>query len=483
MNADIFTGIVIALLAAFLAVIVFRAFQQQRTIKTLRRDRDEIEIEEHRMFDFLHSLGETLAREKKAPASILHKVIVQGVTMVVDARGGALYLLDKKKETLVSKYRSPACPPLVNLPHEILPEARTSEKVRASHTKLVSVPIGEGLIGTCIEKGESIRLDDIAASTYLDEENASLHDAVSVMAAPLQYGEKKLGVLVVANEKAQQFTSNDFDVFRSVAEQSAFALGTALVHDELEAKRDIERELRTAREVQKILLPTEPPKLDQFRIVGANAPAKLVSGDYFDYIQVDDIHYGVAIADVSGKGIGASLIMAMCRSVMHAKARQNLSPAAVLREVNRVLFPDIREDMFISMAYMILNTQSDEVVIARAGHDAPLHFSKATDSVERLQTPGIALGIDGGEVFDRATQDHYFRLESGDSLLLYTDGANEALNADGDEFGLEQLEAHFMEIASEGAERTIKRLRAAIRKFAGNQPQNDDITLIAIEKR
>ncbi|MEM0897631.1 MAG: GAF domain-containing SpoIIE family protein phosphatase [Verrucomicrobiota bacterium] len=481
---DIIPGIVIGALVIGLLVIIVRALQQQRTIKTLRRDREEIEIEEHRMFDFLHSLGETLSREKKAPASILHKVIVQGVTMVVEARGGALYLLNEKKTELVPKYRSPACPPLINLPTATIAETRDNVKALDSYLQLISIPIGEGLIGSVHEKRESMRIDDFGSSPLLDAENSALHDSVSVMIAPLHYGEIDLGVLAIASDKdAEPFSSNDFDVFRSAAEQSAFALGTALVHDELEAKRDIERELRMAREVQKILLPSAPPKLDQFRIVGANAPAKLVSGDYFDYIQVDEVHYGIVVADVSGKGIGASLIMAMCRSVMHAKAQQNLSPAAVLREVNRVLFPDIREDMFISMAYLILNTQSDEVVIARAGHDAPFHFSRTGDTVTKLQTPGIALGIDDGEVFDRATQDHYFRVEPGDSVLLYTDGANEALNADGEEFGIDQLEERFMEIATEGAERTIKRLRAAIRKFAGNQPQNDDITLIAIEKR
>jgi sigma-B regulation protein RsbU (phosphoserine phosphatase) len=329
-----------------------------------------------------------------------------------------------------------------------------------------------------------MRIDDLGSSRFLNGASATVHKEVPVMIAPLTYGEKDLGVLAVANDKAGvPFTRNDFDVFRSAAEQSAFALGTALVHNEVEAKRALERELKTAREVQKILLPSGPPEIDRFKIVGANAPARLVSGDYYDYMKVDDLHYGIVVADVSGKGIAASLIMAMCRSVMHAKAANNLSPAAVLREVNRVLFPDIREDMFISMAYLILNTHSDEVVLARAGHDAPLHFSKEDGSITALQTPGIALGIDAGDVFDRVTQDHYFRVQTGDALLLYTDGATEALNAAGDEFGVDTLEAKFKEDAPKGAKASIDGLQAALSEFSGDQPQNDDITLIAIEKR
>ncbi len=477
-------GIVITLLVIFLSALVIRALQQRRTINTLREEREQIEIEEHRMFDFLHGLGETLSRESKTPASVLHKVIVQGVTMVVEARGGTLFLLDDKGDNLIPRYRSLACPPLVEIPDRIVQESKTNPHTLDSFLRLQSIPAGEGLVGHCMKNHESMRIDDLGQSPFLDGEGGSLHQNVAVMIAPLVYGQKDLGVLAVANDKAgESFNRNDFDVFRSAAEQSAFALGTALVHGEVEAKRDLERELKTAREVQKILLPSGPPDVEPFTIVGSNSPARLVSGDYFDYVQVDAFHHGIVVADVSGKGIAASLIMAMCRSVMHANAPGNLSPAAVLREVNRVLFPDIREDMFISMAYMILNTHSDEVVLARAGHDAPLHYSCKDQSVTALQTPGIALGIDGGEVFDRATQDHYFRVEPGDSILLYTDGANEALNADGEEFGIEQLEETFKKGAPGGAQTSIDLLESSLRDFSGNQPQNDDITLIAIEKR
>src|SRR5207302_3404911 len=175
-----------------------------------------------------------------------------------------------------------------------------------------------------------------------------------------------------------------------------------------------------------------------FEISGINVPARQVSGDYFDYIKVDEERLGVAIADVSGKGVPASLIMAICRSVLRSQAAQNVSPAEVLRKVNRQLYPDIKEDMFISMAYLILDHARGGVTMARAGHDAPLLYKRASETIEPLKTPGMVVGIDSGDVFDRLTADVAVPLESDDSILLYTDGITEALDDEGNEFGLER---------------------------------------------
>src|SRR5205823_3067562 len=156
------------------------------------------------------------------------------------------------------------------------------------------------------------------------------------------------------------FSPSDFVVFKSIAEQSAFALYNAIIYSEANEKKRLDHDLQIARDIQRILLPSEAPDVRGFEIGGINLPARQVSGDYFDYIKVDEERLGVAIADVSGKGIPASLIMAMCRSVLRSEARQNSSPAEVLRKVNRELYPDIKEDMFISMAYVIVDHQNNK---------------------------------------------------------------------------------------------------------------------------
>jgi sigma-B regulation protein RsbU (phosphoserine phosphatase) len=213
-----------------------------------------------------------------------------------------------------------------------------------------------------------------------------------------------------------------------------------------------------------------------------NVPARQVSGDYFDYIKIDDDRLGVAIADVSGKGVPASLIMAICRSVLRSQAAQNPSPGDVLKKVNRQLYPDIKEDMFISMAYIILDHARNGVTLSRAGHDAPLLYKRETQTVAPLKPPGLVLGIDSGSVFDRMTNDVNVPLERGDVLVLYTDGVTEALDAEGYEFGIERMIQSVRASAADGASAMVTRVIEDVRNFAGSQPQNDDITLIAIRK-
>ena len=222
--------------------------------------------------------------------------------------------------------------------------------------------------------------------------------------------------------------------------------------------------------------------IEGFEISGLNIPASQVSGDYFDYIKVDEDRLGVAIADVSGKGVPASIIMAICRSVLRSQAPENTSPSEVLKKVNRQLYPDIKEDMFISMAYLILDHVRNAVVLSRAGHDAPLLYRHSERDVTQLKPPGLVLGIDSGNVFDRITGDFAVPLERDDCLILYTDGVTEALDAGGDEFGLNRTIQSIRASAMDGAPAVIKRMIDDLRSFVGSQPQNDDITLIAIRK-
>jgi sigma-B regulation protein RsbU (phosphoserine phosphatase) len=211
-------------------------------------------------------------------------------------------------------------------------------------------------------------------------------------------------------------------------------------------------------------------------------PARQVSGDYFDYIHVDQERLGVAIADVSGKGVPASLIMAICRSVLRAEAAGNPSPADVLRKVNRQLYPDIKEDMFISMAYLVLDHQRDGITLARAGHDAPLWYQRQSQSVTPVKSPGMVVGIDSGSVFDRLTTDFSIPLERNDCLVLYTDGVTETLNSEGDEYGVDRMMQSVRASANDGAQAIVKRIIEDVREFTGSVPQNDDITVIAIRK-
>jgi sigma-B regulation protein RsbU (phosphoserine phosphatase) len=469
------------LLLVSVAGWILTAYSQIRRIRVLERSHEEIQVEETLVFDFLHGLGEAFSGTIRPQE--LHRLIVEGATRILDAHGGALYMTDRTGGKLTPAFISKGCPPLVDVPPNILQQAAATPIALESYLRLHSVTPSEGLIGRVWQTGQSLCVNDLSEVPELAKLRGSAFGAASVMAAALSYGKQDLGVLAVANGPlGAPFSQGDFVVFKSIAEQSAFALYNAIIYSMANEKKRLDHDLEIARDIQRILLPAEAPAINGFQISGLNVPARQVSGDYFDYIRVDDERLGVAIADVSGKGVPASLIMAICRSVLRAEAARNPSPADVLRKVNRQLYPDIKEDMFISMAYLILDHQRDRVTLARAGHDAPLLYKRASQSVTPVKSPGMVVGIDSGNVFDRLTTDFAVPLERNDCLVLYTDGVTEALNTDGDEFGLERAIESVRASATDGAQTIVKKIIEDVRNFTGSLPQNDDITLIAIRK-
>ena len=470
-----------ALLFAVVAGWILTAWWQWRRIQQLERSKEEIEVEETLVFDFLHGLGEAF-RETIRPGD-LHRLIVEGATRILDARGGALYMADRVGTKLAPAFISKGAPPLVDVPEDVLQRATTNPAALENYLRTRTIELGEGVIGRVWQTGQPVNLSDLTDAPELAKLRASPFGTASVMVTPLLYGKQNMGVLAVGQvPKSAPFSQSDFVIFKSIAEQSAFALYNAIIYSEANEKKRLDHDLQIAREIQRVLLPSVAPSFPGFEIHGLNIPAQQVSGDYLDYIKVDDERLGVAIADVSGKGVPASLIMAICRSVLRSTAPGNPSPSDVLGKVNRQLYPDIKEDMFISMAYVILDHVHNAVTLARAGHDAPLLYKSGNRTVTPVKPPGMAVGIDSGDVFDRITRDFSLELERDDCLIFYTDGVTEALNTEGDEFGLERMMQSVQASAVKGAPEIIKCLTEEVVAFIGSEPQNDDITLIAIRK-
>jgi len=473
--------LLLGLLVASLAGWGTTAYLQSRRIRRLERSHEEIQVEETLVFDFLHGLGEAF-RGTIRPQE-LHRLIVEGAVRILDAHGGTLYVADRTGGKLMPGFISKGCPPLVDIPQDILQQAAANPVVLETFLRLHMLDANEGLIGRVWQKGEAVCINELSEAPELAKLRGSAFGSLSVMATALQYGDQNLGVLAVANgPTGAPFSQADFVVFKSIAEQSAFALYNAIIYSMANEKKRLDHDLEIARDIQRILLPSEAPAINGFQISGINVPARQVSGDYFDYIHVDKERLGVAIADVSGKGVPASLIMAICRSVLRAEAARNPSPADVLRKVNRQLYPDIKEDMFISMAYLVLDHQRDGVTLARAGHDAPLLYQQQSQTVTPIKSPGMVVGIDSGSVFDRLTVDFSVPLERNDCLVLYTDGVTETLNPEGDEYGVDRMTQSLRASANDGASAIVKRIIEDVREFTGSVPQNDDITVIAIRK-
>ncbi|MCA1963985.1 MAG: GAF domain-containing protein, partial [Prosthecobacter sp.] len=340
MNTLLIVFLLLALAAA-ISLLVRVSAQKNQAIARLQREEQEILEEERRMFCYLHDLGEAIAREDSQSA--IYRLIVEGAMKVTGSTGGALYLLDGTGRSLVPRFHSDACVPLVAVPERIAAMARSSRPSLLSFLRLHSVNVGEGLLGDIFQAQKVEVLTDLRSDTRLGGSGGDLHGRTTVMVGPLSSGSRRLGVLAVTSPADQRrYTSNDFEVFRSLVEQSAFALANAMAHQEAAEKRQIEIELRSASDIQRILLPDRPPEVPGLVIAGKNIPARVLSGDYFDYIPLDDQKLGVVIADVSGKGTAAAIITAMCRSATRFSAQVTQTPSATLAAVNRQLYPDIR---------------------------------------------------------------------------------------------------------------------------------------------
>src|SRR5438034_1861314 len=284
------------LLLASVAGWIFTAYYQRRRIRILERSHEEIQVEETLVFDFLHGLGEAFS-ETIRPQE-LHRLIVEGATRILDAHGGALYVSDRTGGKLTPAFISKGCPPLVDIPQDILQQAAANPVYLESFLRLHTIGPREGLIGRVWETGQAVYLNEFSEATELARLRGSAFGSVSVLAAALRYGNQDMGVLALANgPMGVPFSQADFVVFKSIAEQSAFALYNAIIYSMANEKKRLDHDLEIARDIQRILLPSEAPAINGFEISGINVPARQVRGEYFDYIHVDQERLGVAIAD------------------------------------------------------------------------------------------------------------------------------------------------------------------------------------------
>jgi len=466
LNLALFWGVLA--LAAILVIFV------SGVVRGLRRRVSDLQTEQSRVFEFLQGIGEAFS--DGVCSQELHRLIVEGAVRILDARAGELFLADKSGRHLTPAHRSTDCPAFHEVPREILDRALEAPAVLEGFLAVQTISVeASGPIPECWRGG------DFRITNLPTPDGKQMFPAIL---GPLVYRNRVLGVLALARPPGRvQFSKNDLHVLRALAGQSAFALHNEAVYLEAGQKKLIDRDLEIARDIQRILLPESAPVFPGYEISGVSLAAGHLSGDYFDYVPLEGGRLAVVIADVSGKGVPASLIMAMCRGVLRSEARLGETPGDVLRAVNHLLYPDIKEDMFVSMAYVILHGPDGHVSLARAGHDAPLLYRAATGEVEKLTPKGMALGIDSGEVFNRVCNDLGLVMEPGDCMVLYTDGATEAMNADGLEYGIDRLAEALQASASKGASEVLRHIAADVRAFTGHDLNKDDFTLIAISKQ
>lgn len=246
--------------------------------------------------------------------------------------------------------------------------------------------------------------------------------------------------------------------------------------EEIEKKK-LENELHLALEIQKNLLPKSSPKIAGYDIEGISRPTKAVGGDYFDFIKINDKKWLIVIADVSGKGVPASLLMANLQAAIRTVAPLDLSLNSILKNINTLIFENTSPEKFITLFIAEINNEDNLFRYINAGHNPPIYINQKYQSRE-LSEGGLILGIIKEiEDFEQGE----IKLENGDIIFCYTDGLSEAYNGD-EEFGIDRIQNILTTKAQNTSSEIIEEMLKEVQNFSGEKEQYDDITMITIKK-
>jgi len=245
---------------------------------------------------------------------------------------------------------------------------------------------------------------------------------------------------------------------------------------EKEAER-LENELNIAREIQMKLLPPKVPRVKGFDMHAVYKPAKEVGGDYYDFLPISGEHLGLIVADVSGKGIPGSMVMSTTRTILHFVALDNLSSADTLTKTNAIVAANIKRGMFVTAFYLVIDVRRRQMVCSSAGHN-PMVIIHTDGTLDKINPSGIALGFDKGKVFQRTIKEEQIGLQSGDRIVLYTDGVVEAMNEYNEEYTDERFYEFVRRHNDLDSKEFVATLLADLERHKGNAEQHDDITIV-----
>ena len=329
-----------------------------------------------------------------------------------------------------------------------------------------------------MSQGEPVYIADLGNDPrVLYPQEAEREGIASGLCAPMIYHGKAEGAIRVYMAEVYEFDWFQVSLLKAIAAQAAEAIAIARLQEEALHAANVRRQLRLAGEVQRKMIPSEPPRVPGFDIAAAYVPCFELAGDFYDFISLPGGNTGVAVCDVVGKGVRASLLTASIRASLRAHASNVYEMSEVLGKVNRDLCCDTVGSDFATLFYGVLNVPERKLTYSNAGHVPPLLVRKG--NVSSLDTGGVVLGIDPALSWP---QDVVY-LESGDVILIHTDGLNEAMNFEDEAFGLNRTRQATQEAVSVGttAEDIVKGVLWRMRKFAGLQVRHDDLTLVAIK--
>ncbi|MBT3216743.1 MAG: PP2C family protein-serine/threonine phosphatase [Candidatus Marinimicrobia bacterium] len=387
-------------------------------------------------------------------------IILQKTTEVMDADRSSLFIYDESTNELWSK----------------VAEGLDEKEIR--------FPVGIGIAGDVAKTLKTANIIDAYDDDRFNPEfdKKTNYRTKSVLCMPMMNNEGNLvGVVQVLNKKdGESFGSQDENLLEALSVQAGVAIQRAQLLVAFVEKQRIQESLKLAADIQMGMLPKNFPAFpdrDDFDLFASIIPAKEVGGDFYDFFLIDEEHLCFVIGDVSGKGVPAALFMAVTKTHVAASTIPGVEPSDILFRANNDLSKDNDQGMFCTIFYGILNTKTGEVHYSNGGHNPP-YIVREDGTNEQLDgTEGIALGVMGDMDFGVKT----ITLEKGDSMYLYTDGVNEAMDAGGNEYSYERLEEYLRSTAGKKSTEIVSGSLDDINSFVGSAEQSDDITVLMVK--
>ena len=333
---------------------------------------------------------------------------------------------------------------------------------------------GTGIVGHVIRTGEVVVCGDVHADARYVVGRAATR---SELAVPIVGPGGVIGALNLESDLGDAFGAGDAELLEFFASAAALTIEKALLHREVLQKQWMDGQLKLAREVQAGLLPRTPPEVPGWDMAAVNLPTWTIGGDYYDFLPLEGGLLGLVVADVSGKGVPAALIMATFRAALRMELCRQPHALAAVAVVNRVLLESQGRSRFVTSVFGLLDTRSGLFRYVNCGHNPPV-LVKADGSHQWLDCGGPALGLGLGG----ACKEGQVVIGPGDVLALYTDGVVEPANAEEEEFGDERLRGVVSETAARPAGDVVLAVVEATRRFTHRDNYDDDFTLVVLKR-
>jgi phosphoserine phosphatase RsbU/P len=355
---------------------------------------------------------------------------------------------------------------------------RTMIRKQDSLSNILPYRFDAQLTGWMLKNKTPLLINDLEGDSRFKSLASDGFSILSLLSVPMLAKGKMIGLLTVFNKKTESgFSNNDQRLLGIIAGQSAQIIENSRLYQEEQAFIHLREEMRLAYEIQVDLLPKTQPEIENYKIAGKSIPAKDVGGDYFDFITIDENRLAFCIADISGKGIPAAILMANLQASLRGQTKLDRSCKECVSFSNDILYHNTSPSKFATLFYGILNNKNHELTYCNAGHNEPFLFSKENKLI-KLSVGGVVAGIVPSYPFDEAT----IQILLDELLVLFSDGITEAMNSNEEEFSEKRLEEVILKNKNETPEKLIEIIFNEVQKYSGNVPQMDDMTIVIIKR-